>query len=183
MKLNHLLMEGLKRYPKAQVYKHPIATLYVDGEDRNFYIAIYRGDGKITSIKTERPEMRIYGNIMLDDNHVGEVTLGVWDDYTPIRLINIEINDGNVEANPWEDDEEDEADIWDEPKTRYDSNKDFRRKGLATRVVGMLASIAPNHELIINDIQNDAKPFWESLGIEYFQDQGRSDMISGKVRV
>lgn len=185
MKLIDLITEGLTKYPNPRIEDHMMGKIYLNGEDVSLIIGINRSDGKINTLGDDEPDQyKVHGVILANYQPVGEITLGVTNDYTPIRLTNIEIKDGNVEkpSDEWTDDEE-ENEWMNGPPTVYDKSKDFRKQSFATQAVSLVASLAPNNELIINDIQKEAKGFWDKLGVEYFHDHGRTDMISAKIRI
>lgn len=103
---------------------------------------------------TSTTEYKVEGNISTNDEVFGKVTIGVAEDQlTVTRLIDIELIRGK------------------------------KKQGTGTKAVTLLANCTADGMLIINDIQNKAKPFWNKLGVEYFDDEGRKDMVSARLYV
>lgn len=99
-------------------------------------------------------EYRFEGNIATNDEVLGKVNIAVAEDQlTVTRLIDIELIRGK------------------------------KKQGTGTKAVTLLANCTADGMLIINDIQDKAKPFWNKLGVEYFEDEGRTDIVSAKLYV
>tara|TARA_B100000745_G_C20141053_1_gene391170 strand:- start:119 stop:547 length:429 start_codon:yes stop_codon:yes gene_type:complete len=135
--------------------------IYLRKSNKKFYLppTIVGPSGEITTYPGYPKHWRVNFLIIDEDNpdvepngNVGKVSLGILENYRPLRLIDIEID----------------------PK--------FRKQGYAERILNMLLSVAPDQTLIINDIEEEAKPFWEYMGAEYFTDSHEDkNMISAKL--